>query len=66
MKKRFRKKLRRGEFTEFGFELHFGLELATSLEKQVQFLDVIIDFVKTRGLSIGGMCGLDYSVFVSA
>jgi uncharacterized protein len=66
VKKRLRKKLRRGEFTEFGFELHFGLEPATTVEQQDQFLDEVIEFVEARSLSIGGMCGLEYSVFVAA
>lgn len=55
MKKRLRKKKRLGEFAEYGFAVHFQLDLPE--EKAEDWLDRLIDATQGRDLELGGGIG---------
>lgn len=66
MKKRLRKKLRLGEFREFGFEVGFRLsdELdQAGLDRFWEFF--IAEAIEVRGLMCGGASGRVWDVFVT-
>jgi len=66
MHKRLRKKLRLGEFRQFGFELTFALPPTATVPELDQFWDrFILGFIEARGLMCGGACGRAWSVFVT-
>ena len=66
MKKRLRKKLRRGEFQELGFEACVRFDAELSEEAWFAFWDRMVDFVEARGLAFGGGGPLsDWCVFVA-
>lgn len=53
--RRLRKKLRVGEFQEFGFEYELTWPSRLSVEEQERFIDQLLaDVVEPRGLSVGG------------
>ncbi len=54
MKKRLRKKLHRGEFQEFGFQISWRFTPALTPPEDDQFFDVLIEMVETAGLTFGG------------
>lgn len=51
MKKRLRKKLRKGEFAEYGFDLTVRLRPEADDDA---WLDTLIAYVEARGLGVGG------------
>lgn len=55
MKKRLRKKKRLGEFTEYGFAVHFQLDLPE--EQAEDWLDRLVEETQARGLELGGGIG---------
>ncbi|MCK4390872.1 MAG: DUF469 family protein [Desulfobacterales bacterium] len=57
-KRRLRKKLRVGEFQEFGFELKFIINQAASITFD-SALDAWIDFVEFQGWAFGGGGNID-------
>ncbi|MBI2219379.1 MAG: YggL family protein [Candidatus Rokubacteria bacterium] len=66
MKKRFRKKLRLGEFREFGFEVSFRLSEALDESGLEHFWDSFItEAIEAQGLMCSGTCGRAWDVFVS-
>jgi uncharacterized protein len=66
MRKRVRKKLRLGEFRQFGFELGFALAPSATAAELDQFWDrFILGFVEIQGLVCGGACGRVWSVFIA-
>lgn len=54
MRKRLRKKLRRGEFAELGFEVAIQLHEELDEPSFNRFLDDLIDLVERYNLGIGG------------
>lgn len=55
MKKRLRKKLRKGEFKEFGFSIKFEINPKLSIEKIDEITwDFIIDAIEANDLMFGG------------
>jgi len=55
MKKRLRKKLRKGEFKEFGFRIKFKIDPKLSIEKIDEITwDFIIDAIEANDLMFGG------------
>lgn len=53
--RRIRKKLRLGEFQEFGFNLSFRLRDGLAEDEQVHFWDAfILDAIERNGLAYGG------------
>lgn len=66
MRKRLRKKLRMGEFRQFGFEVRFRLPDELPEAGLDAFWDSFIDeAVEARGLLCGGTCGRKWDVFVT-
>ena len=66
MRKRLRKKLRRGEFREFGFLVKFRLADGVSGPALDEFWDQFItQAVEARDLVVGGGSDRDCSVFVT-
>jgi hypothetical protein len=66
MRKRLRKKLRKGEFQEMGFEVQFNLPSHADQEQQNAFFDSFIqEAIEKNGLMCGGGCGLAWNVFVT-
>lgn len=66
MKKRLRKKLRLGEFREFGFEISFRLSDELDQPGLDRFWDSFIgEAIEARGLMCGGACGRAWNVFVT-
>jgi uncharacterized protein YggL (DUF469 family) len=66
MKKRLRKKLRLGEFREFGFEISFRLSDDLDQPGLDGFWDSFIgEAIEARGLMCGGACGCAWDVFVT-
>lgn len=59
MKKRLRKKLRKGEFTEFGFMVKCMFKPGFSSEQLDEFLDQTISFCEANDLGMGGGWGPD-------
>lgn len=66
MNRRQRKKLRRGEFRELGFELRFALASGTSDADQDAFWTAFIDEIERIGLSFGGGGGIRWEGFLTA
>lgn len=66
MKRRLRKKLRRGEYRELGFELCFALPEHWDEETQLQFWDRAIEQIEALGLAIGGAVGPRWDVVVTS
>ncbi|MCA1732482.1 MAG: YggL family protein [Acidobacteria bacterium] len=65
MRKRLRKKLRRGEFKELGFELRFNLPPELDEEQLLAFWDRFIgDAIEANALFCGGGCGRGWDVMV--
>lgn len=65
MKKRLRKKLRLGEFRQFGFEVAFSLPEDLGDEGVDAFCEAFIgEAIETPGLMCGGGCGRVWDVFV--
>lgn len=59
MKKRLRKKLRKGEFRELGFELRLGIDASLDDAAQLKvFDDFLIEAIEAHDLAFGGG-GLD-------
>lgn len=54
MKKRLRKKLHRGEFQEFGFQISWKFTPALVAPEDGQFFGALIEMVEAAGLSFGG------------
>jgi hypothetical protein len=66
MRKRLRKKLRLGEFQEFGFELRFRLEPTLGQDEVDRFSDsFLLQAIEDNDLLCGGSCGLEWDVFVT-
>jgi hypothetical protein len=66
MRKRLRKKLRLGEFREFGFEVRFRLPADLDQAGQFAFFDSFIqEAIEGNGLVCGGRCGDAWDVFVT-
>lgn len=66
MKKRLRKKLRLGEFREYGFEVSFRLPREMSDDETLNFGDVFLEeAIESVGLMCGGRCGHDWDVFMA-
>ena len=63
MRKRLRKKLRLGEFREYGLEVSF--RLADNAELDGFWDSFIGDVIEARGLICGGGCGRMWDVFVT-
>jgi uncharacterized protein len=65
MRRRVRKKLRRGEFKELGFELRFSLPPELDEDQLLAFWDRFIgDAVEANDLSCGGGSGHSWDVIV--
>lgn len=64
MKRRLRKKLRLGEFVEFGFEVTFELPWSDDDPKVATFWDQFIGYIETCGLYCAGACGRQWDVVV--
>ncbi len=55
MRKRLRKKLRRGEFTEYAFDVQYSLEAGTPAAVAEEFLDRFVEHaIEAHNLSCGG------------
>jgi uncharacterized protein YggL (DUF469 family) len=54
MKKRLRKKLRLGEFREFGFEISCRLDEGLSDDESERIVDDFIAMIEANGLQCGG------------
>ena len=66
MRKRLRKKLRLGEFREYGLEVSFRLADNLPEAGLDRFWDSFIgDAIEARGLMCGGGCGRAWDVFVT-
>jgi len=66
MRKRLRKKLRRGEFQELGFELRFRLDPTLGEEEVDRFTDsFLLQAIEANDLMCGGKCGPEWDVFVT-
>lgn len=65
MRRRLRKKLRLGEFREFGFELAFTLPSDLSDDQVLDFGDELFAEVESRNLMVGGASGHRWDVFVT-
>ena len=66
MRKRLQKKLRLGEFQEFGFELRFRLDPALSDQEVDRFTDsFILQGIEANDLMCGSGCGREWDVFVT-
>jgi uncharacterized protein YggL (DUF469 family) len=57
MRRRLRKKMRLGEFTELGFAVVADLKAGLSAAEINAFVDRWIDAVEAHGLAFGGGCG---------
>jgi uncharacterized protein YggL (DUF469 family) len=66
MNRRQRKKVRRREFQEFGFDLQFCTPNAWSDAQQDAFWQECILRIEAFGLCVGGGCGTCWDVFVTA
>lgn len=65
MKKRLRKKLRLGEFRQFGFEVSFRLPENLGDDGVDAFWDTFIrEAIEVPGLMCGGGCGREWDIFV--
>ena len=64
MRRRLRKKLHRGEFTELGFEVMAELDVDIGQEQRFAFLDRFIDAVEARQLGFGGGGSTPFAGFV--
>ena len=65
MKKRLRKKHRRGEFRQLGFELGFSTPAQWDEAAALAFWDdFILNAVEANGLAYGGGCGRRWDGFV--
>lgn len=67
MRKRLRKKLRKGEFKELGFETNIYLREGTTEDEFYSFWDDLVEFVEARNLGFGGGGGpvhLEYVIGV--
>ena len=58
MKKRLRKKLRRGEFQEFGFSLAWQFSPQRDAPGRDLFLDALLERITALGLTFGGGGGM--------
>lgn len=66
MKKRLRKKLRLGEFREFGFEVQFRLPADLAEDAMWAFSDAFLQqAIEGNSLMCGGSCGRNWDVFVT-
>lgn len=66
MRRRLRKKLRKGEFTELGFVLKFDLSKNLNEDELIEFWETFIeDAIEANGLFCGGSCGPRWDVMVS-
>ncbi|TWT37042.1 hypothetical protein KOR34_19890 [Posidoniimonas corsicana] len=65
MKKRLRKKLRLGEFREYGFEIAFATDPRVSAATRNSVLDEFIEMIESRNLQFGGGGLREYSGFVA-
>jgi uncharacterized protein len=65
MKKRLRKKLRLGEFQEFGFSIAFRMSSTLSTKDRDVLLDAFIDMIEQNGLQFGGGGLNDWEGFVN-
>ncbi len=54
MKKRLRKKLHKGEFQEFGFEILIHFQQTITFEKKEIFFDDFIELIEELNLLFGG------------
>lgn len=54
MKKRLRKKLKLGEFTELGFSMRFHIDDSLTASDRNAILEALIEFVEGRSVYIGG------------
>ena len=66
MKKRLRKKLRCGEFQEFGFLVSFDLVSDLSTKECDQVLDEFIQMIERHGLVFGGGGAETWEGFVAS
>ena len=66
MKKRLRKKLRKGEFQEFGFEVRFRFRAGLSEQEQDAFIDEFLEeAVEAQSLGFGGGGREEWSGYVA-
>lgn len=66
MKKRLRKKLRLGEFREFGFDVKFRLQPGLDDDAIWRLSDAFLEqAIEGNGLVCGGGCGRAWDVFVT-
>lgn len=65
MRRRVRKKLRLGEFREFGLELTFALPTDSSEAQLDAFWHELVEEVESRGLLVGGGSGQRWDAFVT-
>lgn len=67
MRKRLRKKLHKREFKEYGFEVHFKMDVEYESQEFCQIIDVFISQgIEGNGLNFGGGGALEWEGFVSA
>jgi uncharacterized protein len=67
MKKRLRKKLHKGEFQEFGFDIDIQFQQSFTKEEFNNLLDNFIEMIENQGLMFGGSFGkLTVEGFISA
>jgi uncharacterized protein len=57
MKKRLRKKLHKGEFQEFGFDIDIQFQQSFTQEEFNSLLDNFIEMIENQGLMFGGAFG---------
>ena len=57
MKKRLRKKLHKGEFQEFGFDINIQFQESFSNKEADKLLDDFIQTIEKQGLMFGGAFG---------
>lgn len=59
MKKRLRKKLHKGEFQEFGFQMEVIFDPPLSDEVNDEYIDRFLNMIEARTLEVGGGLGPD-------
>ncbi|WP_304708958.1 50S ribosome-binding protein YggL [uncultured Rikenella sp.] len=64
MKKRLRKKFRKGEFAEFGFEVDFDYSAVADSGNFTPFWDEFVDRIESLGLCCGGGGAEHQSYFI--
>lgn len=65
MKKRQRKKLRLGEFRDFGFTVSFKMASSLSDDERMSLLDDFLEMIENNGLQFGGGGHIDWKGLVA-